>query len=69
MKIITHWKATGSDNSLSFNLMQVKRKAALELAGEFAHSKYTKRLSSILHKVIKADEDSVSGYSEMNVGN
>jgi hypothetical protein len=49
--------------------MQVKRKAALQLAREFAYSKYTKRLSSILHKVIEADEYSVSGYSAMDVGN
>ena len=69
MEIITYWQATGSDNSLSFNLMQVKRKAALQLAREFAYSKYTKRLSSILHEVIEADEYSVSGYSAMDVGN
>lgn len=69
MKITRHWKVTGSDESRPFNLMQVKRKAALQVVRDFGYSEYTKRLSSISHKVIEADEHGATGYSTMWVGN
>ena len=69
MNIARHWKVTGTNESRSFNLMQVKRKAGLQIARDFAYSEYTKRLSSISHKIIEADEYGVTGYSSMKVGN
>lgn len=69
MNITRYWKVTGTDESRSFNLMQVKRKAALEIVRDFAYSEYTKRVSSISHVVIKDDEFEVNGYSTMDVEN
>jgi len=69
MNITRYWTVTGHDDSRSFNLMQVKRKAALQIVRDFAYSEYTKRLSSISHEVIEANECGVRGYSTMEVGN
>jgi len=69
MKITRYWKVTGGDESRSFNLMQVKRRAALQVVRDFAYSEYTKRLSSISHTVIEANEYGVTGCSTMEVEN
>ncbi len=58
---------TGLDQDRSFNLTQVKRKAALMLVRDFAHSEYKERVSHIEHIVIKAEEYQVIGVSEMEV--
>jgi len=66
-EITRHWRVSGPDDSRSFNIAQVKRKAALQIVRDFAYSEFTKRTSPISHNIIKADEYGVCGYSSMTV--